>query len=250
MIKGDTMANKKYVAIIDTETNLKQMVFDIGVLIGDLYGNIVFQKQYIITDNFFQQLFFEEKRGLYTSRINGELNESGEMYPSVMCSLEQAFNDIESELDIYNVRDIYAYNSNFDVNVLQKYADELNLDNPLQYYNIQCLWLWSSQIICNTKKYWKFCEQNELKSEKGFFKTSAESVFGFITNNPEFVEEHTALEDCKIEYQIFLHLHKKTKKKIQRGSSGHSWLFAQPSDKVENLPTNFQNMYKNFWGIS
>ena len=57
-------------------------------------------------------------------------------------------------------------------------------------------------ILINTKEYYEYCKANNFITEKGNLKKSAEVVYGYITNNPNYIEEHTALEDSKIEATI------------------------------------------------
>ena len=55
--------------------------------------------------------------------------------------------------------------------------------------------------------------ENGLKSSTGkSCATSAESVYAFITNNADYVEEHTALSDAMIEKDIFVRCYKMHKK--------------------------------------
>ena len=62
------MTKRKQILIVDVETNHEQKVFDIGLLVGDLYGNVTEMKQFIIEEVFPEQLFWEKKRK------NGYLN--------------------------------------------------------------------------------------------------------------------------------------------------------------------------------
>ena len=76
------------------------------------------------------------------------------------------------------------------------------------------------QTICHQKGYARFCRENGFKSRSGkSCATSAESVYAFITNNPEYKEEHTALSDALIEMEIFVKcysLHKKFTKNVHQ----------------------------------
>jgi hypothetical protein len=77
------------------------------------------------------------------------------------------------------------------------------------------------QTICHKKGYAKFCHENGFQSSsKKSCSTTAQSVYGFITDNAEYIEEHTALSDALIEMEIFvacLKMHKKFNKNI------HQW---------------------------
>ena len=92
---------------------------------------------------------------------------------------------------------------------------------------ISWLDIWSAIVMtkCCCKKYVKFCKKNGFMTEKGNCKTSAEVVWGYLTNNPNFEEEHTGLADCEIEYKILLTA-KSTKKKID-GTIRNPWKLVQ-----------------------
>ena len=61
----------------------------------------------------------------------------------------------------------------------------------------------------------KFCVENGYLTKKRSLQTSAEVVYRFLTSNTDFIEEHTAFEDSKIEMQIFLECLKMHKKFTQ-----------------------------------
>ena len=54
------------------------------------------------------------------------------------------------------------------------------------------------------KDYVKFCNKNGFITAKGNVMTKAEVVYRYLTNDIEFSEEHTGLNDCRIEYEILL----------------------------------------------
>jgi hypothetical protein len=57
-------------------------------------------------------------------------------------------------------------------------------------------------FIAFREEYQAFCETNKLFTESGNYSTSAETLFRYITQNLEFEEEHTALADSLIEFEI------------------------------------------------
>lgn len=235
------MGRRKFIAILDTETCLGkgQKLFDIGLLIGDLHGNIVYQRQWILADTFLtEKLFYEFKRELYTSRL---IHGSG--YPSYFVTVKQAFDDMKKALEQFKIDDVYAYNMAFDGRVIEKRAIEEGLENPLKNYNLECLWFWATQTIFQQKGFKKFAKQySKLHlTEKGNYKTSAETCYSYIMDIPDFVEEHTALEDCKIEYEIFLKCYRQRKKRA-KGIASNVWLLAQEEEQIRKLPPQFRTM--------
>ncbi len=107
-----------------------------------------------------------------------------------------------------------AYNTAFD---FVKTACSALIEN-MEFIDI---YLMAVQTITHLKKYAKFCIENGLKSNNGkSVSTSAESVYAYLTNNAFYEEEHTALEDSKIEMEIFLALRKMHKKYTK---NMHQW---------------------------
>ena len=61
-----------------------------------------------------------------------------------------------------------------------------------------------NSIITDTEPYKAFCEEHERFTDSGNYSATAETVYQFITNNPDFVEEHMGYEDSTIEAEILL----------------------------------------------
>lgn len=57
-------------------------------------------------------------------------------------------------------------------------------------------------------------------TEKGNLKFTAESIYCFISGNPEFKESHTAVEDCIIEYEIYKYM----KKRLYSNELASNWI--------------------------
>ena len=235
------MGKKKHIAILDTETtHPQQEVFDIAVLIGDLHGNIVFERQWIIKEKIHQKLFYEEKRLLYLERLRNP------QYPAKFCTIKVALSEMERIFQHFAITEVYAYNMAFDSRVVGKIADEYQLSNPLKMREMECLWFWSTQTIFQQKSFPKFCVDNPEThlTPKGNYKTSAETCYAYIKKIPDFVEEHTALEDCRIEYDIFLHCRKQKKFRC-KGIASNVWLLPQTEEQIEKLPPQFRSMKVN-----
>ncbi len=101
---------------------------------------------------------------------------------------------------LYGVNIMMAYNSAFD---FERTACRELIKNR-EFIDI---YLMALQTITHYKSYAKFCNDNELKARSPKSKsvsTSAEAVYAYLTNNASYTEEHTALEDSKIEMEIFL----------------------------------------------
>ena len=110
--------------------------------------------------------------------------------------------------EFYGVNVMTAYNSGFDF--VKTECRELL--NGRQFIDT---WLMALQTITTKKSYEKFCVENGYLTKKRNLQTSAEVVYRFLTSNTDFIEEHTAFEDSKIEMEIFLECLKMHKKFTQ-----------------------------------
>ena len=109
---------------------------------------------------------------------------------------ENAVAMVEALCEYYKVDTMCAFNSGFD------YCKTMCRDLIAERDFID-LWLMALETICCKKSYQVFCAENGRYNKKGSCKTNAESVFAYLIGNPDYCEEHTALEDSKIELEIF-----------------------------------------------
>ena len=58
--------------------------------------------------------------------------------------------------------------------------------------------------ITDTEEYVAFCVANGYMTKANKPQTKAETLFRYITNNNDFIEDHMALEDSRIELDILM----------------------------------------------
>lgn len=132
--------------------------------------------------------------------------------PAEVLPFEYIVQDVREAICAYNCP-VVAYNASFDVNALNAYARTITgceffpVDTP-----IWDLWTMCLYTVCASRNYGEFCELHQMRTDGGNIRTSAESVFAYLTNNAEFAEEHTALADCEIESEIFRRVLERKKK--------------------------------------
>jgi heme oxygenase len=66
--------------------------------------------------------------------------------------------------------------------------------------------------ICDTNKYVRWCLLNGMVTEKGNVKTNAQTVYAYMIDDINYVEEHHALADCEIEREIYFKARKRKQK--------------------------------------
>ena len=218
------MAHKKVFVILDVETiTSARLVFDIAWHVCDSKGNILesynaLVKEVVDTPFIFELLrkddFMRDKCQMYIDALVMNNIDIKSLY-SISCD----YYDIEKK---YNADVIMcAYNAKFDYEVLNNNLDMYEgvkfFENTKYIIDIMTMAL---ATVCNTNKYVRWCNLNGMVTQKGNIKTSAETVYAYITQNCNFVEAHHALEDCNIERQIFFKARKYRKK--------HHTKFAMP----------------------
>lgn len=210
---------KNIYAIIDTETAnglYNPLVYDVSVVIFDKKNKEYFRKNWLISEvwkneSLMNSAYYAWKMPLYDNFETKTVN---------MFQFICEFVNIISE---YNVTHLLAYNLNFDIKALNNTSKKYNQCEFIGE-NLENLDVWSMacELICNTNKYKNFCEENNYKSEKGNYKTSAEIVYRYMTNNHDFDESHTSMKDCEIEKEIFFKCLKQ-KKGYKKGIVHNPW---------------------------
>jgi len=203
--------NKTIYCTLDSETvggaSAPTGMYNLGCTIHDKNGHIFATCSMLVMEHYDEIRFDDYAKKnfhLYEERLA-----RGEM--SAVATEEEAVSIVRNLCHFYGVRYVMAFNTGFDFckTICRQLLDEFEFID---------LWLMAVQTICHQKGYAKFCRENGFKSSSGkSCATSAESVYAYITNNPDYTEEHTALNDALIEMEIFvkcLSLHKKFTKNI------------------------------------
>ena len=85
------------------------------------------------------------------------------------------------------------------------------------------------QTITHQKGFDKFCHENNFIARSGrSCATGVEAVYAYITRNPDFEEEHTALSDALNEMAIFVKcysLHKRFTKNCHQWNCHENKMF-------------------------
>ena len=197
--KGD--GKRMNILVFDTETISvdKPFCYNIGYVITDGDGKVLLERDMVIRqvyDNkpLFATGYYADKRPLYTKYMRARRTKKvswGEVC-RIMCK------DIKD----FNVADGYAYNSDFDEQAFYfTHCFFGNKRRPLDGIKVHDIMDYIS-VFTETDDYKEFCNTHGLVNKNGKVKRTAESAYAYITNNHNYKEEHTALEDSKIESAI------------------------------------------------
>ena len=202
----EIMGRKKYYMILDTETTSNaKTVYDIAYTIIDRQGNIIEQANYLVKeiiehpflrgilqrDKYSAAKYQETYAELYTHKAMVK------SFLDIRCNIRRAIRK-------YNCP-VIAYNVHFDKTALNDMAKDLGKKSFFtKDTQIWDLWNIALFTLCDSINYTKFCDTHGFVNERGNRQTTAESVYCYITKDPNFKEAHTALADTEIEAQILL----------------------------------------------
>jgi hypothetical protein len=120
-------------------------------------------------------------------------------------SIRKIFEIMAQDMEKHKVVFGYAYNCTFDIDKFSKTASKYGLENPIERLPIFDIWAYAVNHICRTEDYIKWAKENAIfTASESYISTSVESVVKYLTNNLDFVEEHTALSDTQWETAILL----------------------------------------------
>ena len=212
---------KNIYALLDTETADMNKVYDFGFIIFDKNGNILFERNYLNVDIFYNNklmtsAYYAWKKPLYETIEN-----------LVYTTAKGMIIDFFKICEKFNVTHILAYNLGFDIRALTYTAKRYGkIEVSFEKFILIDVMRSAIETILNTNKYRTFCRKNNEYTPKGYYKTSAESAYRYINNEYDFIESHTALSDCYCEYAIFMKCLKQ-KKMISKGIKNNLWKVIQ-----------------------
>jgi hypothetical protein len=211
---------KHYYLMIDTETcgTLEEpLVYDIGMAIVDRHGTVYAKYSFVVHEVFIgmadlmKTAYYAEKIPKYWEDI-----ESGKRK---VVSFWLAKEIAKALIKKWGCVATIAHNMRFDNNALNNTTKVLS-ENKFKYffpYGIEkwCTLKMAQQIYLKRPVYRAYCEKNGYLTSFNTPRLTAEILYRFITNDNNFIESHTGLEDVMIEKEILVHILRQHKK-IQR----------------------------------
>lgn len=128
---------------------------------------------------------------------------------------------LKDTIERFNVGVVACHNAHFDVKALNN-TIRYTTSSKYRYFIPYDIEIWDTlkmarDVILKMPTYKMYSDWYNLKTATGKMSATAESLYRFITKEPEFIEKHTALEDVLIEKDILtycLKQHKKMRKKL------------------------------------
>lgn len=216
------MAKKDYYLIVDTETTMTEKVADFGAVVVDKHGEIQAQCSVLVRGVFgIDPLFYiagENENTLWSKQgkdrrftAYNEMVENGSRMIASVAAINRWLERVAGKFDPI----LTAYNLPFDVDKCNKTGIDLNM-----FTKRFCLWRAAFNKWALSKRYRNFvlsvhAFNAPTKLGNMSFKTNAEVMTRFITNQPDLPDEpHTAIEDViGYELPILIQLVRTTKKR-------------------------------------
>lgn len=231
------------VLLLDTETFSGSEVFS-------MYDNYVFDFGAVVIENVKEYEEYPKNVPIYSyNKLIKEIYRDEKLIPNYVFGqekfkrfyldgslkdipFEEFVEDLKKLIETYNISAIAAYNIRFDLNALKTTAKKFKVDiSFLDKLEIIDLYHMACQALQGNESYQMFCYETGRVSEKGNINSNAEAVYSFISGNNSFEEDHTALSDCLIEFQIYkwlLSLEKERQSKFSREPYSACWRLVQP----------------------
>ena len=224
---------RKYGIMLDTETAntiveedgtldmFHILPYDIGFAVIDSKGN-VYEKHSYVNEDIFCDEFTLMRSAYYADKIPQYIKDlaNGKRQLKNTFEIRKIICDLIKK---YDCRFVVAHNARFDYracNNIQRWTTK----SKYRYFFPRHIEFWDTlkmarDVIANKPTYIEFCEKNGFmtKHKKPRVQLTAEVIYRFITNNLDFEESHTGLEDVEIEIEIYKYCvkqHKSMRKKL------------------------------------
>ncbi len=198
-----------YVLMLDTETtnNLESpIVYDCGFCVLDLdTGEIVERHSYVLAEVFLDAdlmstAYFADKIPSYWEDItNGKRK---------LVKLSTCRRIMEEVVKKYNICYLVAHNAGFDYRATQGTQRYMTSSKYRFFLPYGCRMVDTLKMarkkFGKDDNYGEFCYNNDHLTKRGVRRYTAEVLYKYLSNNPNFEEAHTGAEDAEIEAQILL----------------------------------------------
>jgi hypothetical protein len=200
--------DRHYYLMIDTETagDLDSpLVYDLGMQVIDKKGNVYAEYSLVISDVFYgmpalmNTAYYVEKLPSYYEEID-----RGER---VVVTWEYAQSLVKFLCDFYKIKAIVAHNARFDYTACNNTTSTIKGFKSYFFpygIPIYCTLTMARQTVGRQKTYVEWCRNHGYITKNGAPRLTAEILYRYLSRNNDFIEKHTALEDVKIEKEIFV----------------------------------------------
>jgi len=194
--------------VIDTETvnGLDDpLCYDVGFCVTDKSGKVYESHSYIVLEIFsyfslMQTAYYVEKMPRYWQDI-AEGKRKIRRYSAIQKKVRELVKK-------YEITKVFAHNARFDYKSLNGTLRYLT-GSKYRYFMPYGVEWWDTlkmtrQTLKGDTDYYNFCNKNNYKTMNNQYRFTAEILYRYFTNDNEFIESHTGLEDVMIERMLMV----------------------------------------------
>ena len=195
------------ILMLDSETTNDietPLCYDLGFSVVDLdNGKAIEKHSYVVADIFCDKdlmasAFFGDKIPQYWADIK-----AGKRMLRRWSTIRAIVRDLMAQYDIDTV---VAHNARFDYSSTATTQRYLTCSKWRYFFpygtKFVCTLKMSREVFGKDEDYIAFCEKHNYLTKQNKPRLTAEIVYRYLTNDNDFVESHTGLEDVEIETKI------------------------------------------------
>lgn len=197
------------ILMLDTETANEletPLCYDLGFSVVDLdNGKAIEKHSYVVADIFCDKdlmasAFFGDKIPQYWADIK-----AGKRMLRRWSTIRAIVREVMAQ---YGIDTVVAHNARFDYSSTATTQRYLTCSKWRYFFpygtKFVCTLKMSREVFGKDDDYIAFCEKYNYLTKQNKPRLTAEIVYRYLTNDNEFVESHTGLEDVEIETKILL----------------------------------------------
>lgn len=193
----------------------QSLVYDVGWKIFNRKGQVKKRRSYVVAEIFLnkelmESAYYKDKIPQYWEDIKSGKRE--------LKSFRNIWLQFLSDRKKYNSKVVFAHNAYFDYNALNNTMRYLTKSRKRYFFPYKTE-IWDTlkmarDVFGTSPKYIAFCEEHGFMTnhKNPRPRMTAEVLYRYLHNAPNFEESHTGLEDVEIESEIFLKCLKSRKK--------------------------------------
>ena len=196
---------KEFFIVLDTETTNSiddPLAYDVGFAVVNDEGRVFEAYSFVVAEVFLDEelmesAYFKEKIPMYWEDIK-----AGRRTLAKLSTISRTLAHIMKK---YDTNIICAHNARFDyrsTNTTQRFLTS----SKYRYFFPYGVEIWDTLKMArkafDNSQYDEFCYNNNYITKNGRKRYTAEILYRFITDNIDFEESHTGLEDVLIEKEI------------------------------------------------
>lgn len=185
----------------------QSLVYDVGWQIVNRKGKVKKQRSYVVAEIFLNSIlmdsaYYKDKIPMYWEDIKKGKRE--------LKTFRNIWFQFLSDKKRYNCKVVFAHNAFFDYNALNNTLRYLTKSKRRYFFPFKTE-IWDTlkmarDVFGTSPKYINFCEEHGFMTnhKNPRPRLTAEVLYRYLHNTPNFEEAHTGLEDVEIETEIML----------------------------------------------